>query len=121
MRIRSRRLQQTVFAEGEALAVADDDVVEDAHVEERECLLQAARDELVRLAGLEDAGRVVVGEYHRCRIVRERLAQDLTRVHAGAVDGAAEQLLEGDQAVAVIEVQAAYLYPSDKLRQGATG
>jgi hypothetical protein len=34
-------------------------------------------------------------------------------VHAGAVDGAAEQLVEGDQPVAVVEVQAAYLYLLD--------
>jgi len=106
-----------VFAEGVALAVADDDVVEDAHVEKRQRLLQPARDELVRLAGLEHAGGVVVRQDYRRGVVRERLAQDLARVHAGTVDGAAEQLLEGDQPVAVIQVQAAYLHLQDSERQ----
>jgi hypothetical protein len=41
-------------------------------------------------------------------------------VHPGAVDGAAEQLLEGEQPVAVVEVQAAYLYHGDAGRQAVT-
>jgi hypothetical protein len=30
-------------------------------------------------------------------------------MHAGAVDGAAEQLIEGDQAMPIVQMQAAYL------------
>ena len=68
---------------------------------------QAPRDQLVRLAGLRDARRMVVGEDHRGRVVIRACAHDFARMDAGAVDGAAEHLLEGDQPVAVVEVQAA--------------
>ena len=111
---------QAVLAEGEALAVADYEVIEHAHVDQGEGLLQAPRDEFVRLARLEDPGGVVVGEHHRRGIVQKRLAQHFARVHAGAVDGAPEQFLERDQPVAVVQIQAAYLYLPDGARQGAT-
>ena len=42
------------------MPVPDDEVIEYAHVDERERFLQAAGDELVRLARLEDPGGVVV-------------------------------------------------------------
>jgi hypothetical protein len=41
--------------------------------------------------------------------MQQRLPQHLARMHTGAVDGAAEQFLEGDQPVAVVEVETAYL------------
>jgi hypothetical protein len=41
-------------------------------------------------------------------------------VHTGAVDRAAKKLFEGDQPVAVVEVQAAYLNPSDRQRHPQT-
>jgi hypothetical protein len=40
--------------------IADDEMIEYPHVHECEGLLQAPRDELVRLARLEHAGRMVV-------------------------------------------------------------
>ena len=48
-----------------------------------------------------------MGEDQRRGVVQQRLAQHFARMHAGAVDGAAEQLLERDQPVTVVEVQAA--------------
>jgi len=50
---------------------------------------------------------MVVREYQGGRVVLQRLANDLARMHAGAVDGAAKHLFEVNQAVAVVEVQAA--------------
>jgi len=41
-------------------------------------------------------------------------------VDAGAIDGSAEQLLEGDEAVAIIEIQAAYLHVDDTARRAGT-
>ena len=46
-------------------------------------------------------------ENHGGCIVQQRLAQHLARVNLRAVDRAAKQLLEGDQAMAVVEVKAA--------------
>src|SRR5215469_17431253 len=50
---------------------------------------------------------MVVGEDHRRRVVQQYLPQHLARVHAGAVDRAAEELLEGNEPMAVIEIEAA--------------
>ena len=49
---------------------------------------------------------VVVREDHGGGIVREAAPHYFARVHAGAVDRAAEQLLERDHAVAVVEEHA---------------
>lgn len=54
-------------------------------------------------------------------VMREGLFHDFTRVHARAVDRAAEQFLEGNQAVPVVEMQAAYLDTADRTRRSATG
>src|SRR5579863_3528825 len=88
---------QPVLAEREARPVANDEVIEHPHVQQGERLLETAGNELIRLARLEHARRVVVGEDHRRGVVVQRLAQDLARVHAGSIDGAAKQLLEGNQ------------------------
>jgi hypothetical protein len=52
--------------------------------------------------------------------VRESLFHDLARVHARAVDRAAEQFLEGNQAMAVVQMQATYLHAADGARHSAT-
>ena len=44
-----------------------------------------------------------MAEDDRGRVVAKRAAHDLARVHRDAVDGAAEELLEGDDAVAAVE------------------
>ena len=63
---------------------------------------------------------MVVREDHGRRVVQQRLAQHLPGMHSGAVDGAAKQLLEGDEPVPIVEVQAAYLYPGDTARRPRT-
>src|SRR5215470_3824459 len=61
---------------------------------------------------------MVVGEDQRRGIVRQSLAQHLPGVHPRTVDRAAEQLLEGDEAVAVVEEQTAedFVGPIAQLR-----
>ena len=107
---------------GERIAepVTDDEVIENPDIDERQRLLQAPGDELVRLARLENSRWVVMGENERRGIVRQSLAQHLPGMHPGTVDRAAEQLLEGDEPVAVVEEQAAYLYCTDRERQPRT-
>ena len=63
---------------------------------------------------------MVVGKNKRSGIVRQSLAQHLTGMHPGTVDRAAKQLLEGDEAVAVVEEQAAYLHVDDTARRAGT-
>ncbi len=48
-----------------------------------------------------------MGENHRCRVSVQGQLYDFTRVHAGPVDGAAEQLIEADHPVPVVQQQAA--------------
>ena len=100
-------LQEPPFGEGETGAITHDEVVEDPDVEQRQRIAQSPGDELVRLACLGDARRMVVREDHCGRIVRECLPHHFARVHARAVDRAAKEFVEGDQAMAVVEVQAA--------------
>ena len=59
-------------------------VVEHAHVDERQGVGQAPRDELVRLAGLGDARRMVVRQHERRGVELERPPHDLARVHRRA-------------------------------------
>jgi hypothetical protein len=55
-------LNQAFFRERNAAAVADDEVIQQADLDQGESVAQARRDDLVRLAGLRDAARVVVGD-----------------------------------------------------------
>src|SRR6202162_6030259 len=99
--------KQPSFCERHAGPVAYDEVIQYADVDKREGILESARDELVRSAGFRYARRMVVREDHGRSVMREGLLHHLTRMHAGAVDRAAEQFFEGNQAVAVIKVQTA--------------
>jgi hypothetical protein len=100
-------LDQAVFRKGEATGLSDDEVVQYPHIHERQGILQAPGNGFVRLAGLHDAGRVVVGQDHRRRIVSQGLSRDLLDVYGGAIRRAAKELLEGNQPVTVVEVEAA--------------
>jgi len=59
-----------------------DDVVEHAHVDEPERLDQRLRQAQVGVARFRQAGRVVVGEDHAGRVVRQRFDDDFARVDA---------------------------------------
>ena len=82
-------------------------MIEQANVDQRQCFADPLGDEFIGLAGLGNPGRVIVRHDDRGGISLQRQLDDLPRMHARAVDGAAEQFLEGDQAVPVVEVQAA--------------
>ena len=83
-----------MFREGEATRLADNDVVEHPYIHERQGVLQAPGDELIRLAGVHDSGRVIVSEDDGGRIMPERLANHFLDVHWGGVGGPAKKLLE---------------------------
>src|SRR5688572_10239523 len=103
---KARILHQSALGEGDRLVAGDDEVVQDLDVDERQRLLEAARQQLVRLAGLRRAGRVVVGKDHRRRVRLERRLDDLARIDAGLRQRAAEGLLEADDAVLRVEPDA---------------
>ena len=99
-------LHQPPFGHGGYGLVPDNEVVQHAHVHQRQGLGQLQRNLPVGLARLGDAGGVVVGEDDGCCIQLQAALDHLARVHAGAVDGAGEQNLVADDAVAVVQEQA---------------
>lgn len=82
-------------------------MIQNPDIDECKSFLQSLSDELIRLARLRDAGRMIVREDDCRGVVGERLAHHFARMHARPVDGAAEELFEGDQPMTVVEVQAA--------------
>ena len=87
--------------------LADDDVIEYQDIHEREQILEAAGDEVIRRARLEAAGWVVMRKNHRRGVMVKRLAQHIPWMDVGAVDRSAEEFLEGDEAAATVEIKAA--------------
>lgn len=100
-------LQQSPGSHRRGLAGADDEMVEQPDIDELERRFEPARDAFVSLRGLRDARRVVVRENHSCRIDGQRLLDDLARIDAGSVYGAAKHLVELKYAMAVVQEQAA--------------
>jgi hypothetical protein len=106
-----RRLlsDQPTLRQRHADAFAHDDVIEKPDIDERERLLHPPRDEFVRLARLGHARRMVVSHDHRRRVLLQRELHDFPGMHARPVDRPAEQLLELDEAMALIEINAALI------------
>ncbi len=88
-------------------ALADDQVIQQPYVDQLEGGLQPPGYALVGLARFGDPGGVIVGKNDGGGIDRQRLLDDLARIDGGAVYGAAKQLLETQDPVTVVEVQAA--------------
>src|SRR5271154_3419447 len=88
-----RILKKPAFRQRHVDAVPDDDVIQEANVDQREGLLHSLGDQLIRLAGLGDARRMIVSDDDGGAIALQRMLDDLARMHAGAVDRAAEQFL----------------------------
>ena len=93
--------------EGLADPVADDQVVHQPDIDQRQGLLQPAGNLLVGQAGLRHAGRVVMGDDDRSCVAGQGLFDDLPGVDVGRVQRAPEQLVERDDPAAVVEPQAA--------------
>src|SRR6056297_2014546 len=100
-------LEQAAFGEADAGGVTHHQVIQHADIDECERVPESPGDHFVGLAGLGDAGGVIMRQDQRGGILRQGALDDLARVDAGAVDGAAEQFLEKNHAVAVVQVQAA--------------
>jgi hypothetical protein len=82
-------------------------MVQQADVDEGECLRQFHGDVAIRLARLAVSGWVVVAEDHGSGVESERALDDLAWVDGRPVDRPAKQRLVSDQPVASIEEQTA--------------
>ena len=96
-------LQQTPLREARSIAPRNYHMIQEANVDETQGLLQALRDELIRLRGFCDSARVRVGENYGGGVLFERFFHDFAWVNGRAVDRALEHLLVADEPVALVE------------------
>jgi hypothetical protein len=96
-------------SENEKHRLADDEMVEQPHVYECQGLPDPPGDPLVRLAGVCDAGGVIMGNDHRGGVVQQGLADHFPWMDAGTVNSSAEKLFKSKETVAIVEKQAARL------------
>ena len=75
-------LDLPMFRKRMHLSPGHDEMVEDAHVHQRQRLRQRAREQQIRFAGLWRAGRVVVREHDAGRVVQQCLLDHFARIHA---------------------------------------
>src|SRR5438445_11768849 len=81
-------------------------MIEHAHIDERQRAFEFGSDVAIGLTGFGHTGRMVMREDHGRGVVRETTSHDFARMYAGAVDGATEQFLERNHAMALVEEQA---------------
>lgn len=86
-------------------------MVQQPDVHQREGLLQAGGARPIRCRGLGIARRVVVEGHHGRGIEQEGPADDLPRGDLGAVDGAVEEVLASQDAMARVQEQAPENFP----------
>jgi len=94
-------------------------MVEQAHIDQVERVIDAAGDQLICFARLRDAGWMIMGENDGGGISLQRLLDDFARVHRGVIYSASKQLIERQDAMTIVEEQAAkYLvWPVAQSRQ----
>ena len=85
-----------MFAERED-RIPDDEMIEDANVEQGERVLQSGRDQFIRRRGFRGSGRMAVGEECGGGMAGQGFLHDFTRVHGGLIDRAAEEFDVVDQ------------------------
>jgi hypothetical protein len=98
-------LNRSTLRQRHTRPVAHDDVVQQADVNQR--LTHALGDQLIGLTGFGHPRRVIVRDDDRRRVAGQCLLDDFLGVDARPVDRAAKQLVERDQRMAVLQVQAA--------------
>ena len=99
-------LDKSPLGQRYAVSITDYDVVKHPDIYQCQCIHQAAGQLYVGPAGFSNPGRMIMGQDDGCCIVLQRASYYLTGMHTGPVDGAAEQFLEDDDPVAVVQKQA---------------
>jgi len=81
-------------------------MVKHAHIHQRQCLHQPARQLHVGTAWFGNARGMIVGQNYRRCIVMQGASHHFTRVHTRAINGAAKQFLKINDPVTVVQEQA---------------
>ena len=76
-------LDKSAFRERHAGGAAYDEMVENLHVDQSQCVLERLSQGFVRAARLSDTGRMVVREDDCCGVETQRELHDFPRKHAG--------------------------------------
>ena len=113
-----RASQQPAPGQRGCLAVADDQVVQQPDIDQIERRFQPCRDAFIGLAGFGDARWVIVGEDDRGGVDRKGLLDDLAGIDRSTVDRATKQLVEPEDSVAIVEIQAAKSLMIEMLQAG---
>ena len=98
-------LYKSTFSKRDTLAARDHEVVEHAHINQCQCLVQPAGEHLVRTAGFRDTGWVIVEKDHGGRVHLQGLLHDDARMDRGTIDGALKQLAHSDDPMPVVQEQ----------------
>ena len=96
--------QKSRFREGKD-GLGDDQMIEDAHVNERQSLHETPRDGLVRLTRLCEPRGMVMKQDQGSGVMSQSGLHDLARIDRGIRDGAAKEILDGDETMPAVEVQ----------------
>ena len=99
----SGRSEKSSLGEGDGFPVADDEVVDEAHVDERECFGEPLGDGAVGNTWLRNALRVSVRHHEGAGVVHQRAAHHDARMDGGAVHRSIEDFLVGDGPVVGVE------------------
>ena len=86
-------LNKSPFRERHTGGAAYDEMVENLHVDQSQCVLERLSQRFVRAARLSDTGRMVVGEDDCCGVEAQRQLDDLAGEYAGLRERAAEDAL----------------------------
>jgi hypothetical protein len=100
-------LQHTAAGERNTAIITDHKVIKEPDVNQLERIPHTARNELIRLAGFGDAGRMVMGQDDSGGVPGQCLFNNFTRINGRCINCAPKQFVKGQHAMAVVKKQAA--------------
>lgn len=108
------RLEKPLLGQGGA-GFPDDEVIEHPNADETQGVPQALRESPIALTGLAETTWMVMEQQAGARIGTKCLLDDFAGVDRRPVQGTAEQLVNGEDPVSVVEPD----YPEDLVLEGA--
>jgi hypothetical protein len=95
--------EQTSLGETHDLRSGNDQVVKHPDIDQPKRVYQSARDELIGVRWLSDPGWMGMTEDHSGRVEPQSFLDDFPWMHRRAINGAAKELDELDDAVSAVK------------------